>query len=71
MDIELIPEELSAPKIKEIAQRATRAEGIESGDALALVRHILWQADQIELTKVRLDPFLDKAHGNPALISLH
>jgi len=71
MDIELTPEELPAPKIKQIAQRAAEAKGIDSADALALIRHLLWQDDQIELTRVRLDPFLDKANGNPALISLH
>lgn len=71
MDIELDPEELPAPKIADIAQRAAQGKGIDSAAALALLRHILFQADEIERTKVRLDPYLDKAHGNPALISLH
>jgi len=70
MDIELTPAELSAMELLQIADRAADGNGIDSGRALALLRHIQWQADEIEKIRVRLDPYLDQAHGSPA-ISLH
>lgn len=70
MDIELTPEELSAPEIRAVANRAAEGNGIDSGAALALLRHIQWQADENERIRVRLDPYLDQAHGSPA-VSLH
>lgn len=70
MDIELTPKELTAPEIEAIAQRAGEGKGISSGDALALLRHVLWQNDKIEHTKLSLDEYKDRTHGSPA-ISLH
>ena len=70
MDIELTPAELSAPGLLQIASRAAEGNGIDSGAALALLRHIQWQADEIERIRVRLDPYLDQADESPA-ISLH
>jgi hypothetical protein len=70
MDIELTPEELSASKIQQIATHTAEGNGIDSGAALALLRHILWLEDEREKTRVRLDPYLDQAHGSPA-VSLH
>lgn len=71
MDIELTPKELSAPDLKAIAQRVADYGGIESSAAIALLRHIEWQADEIERTRVRLDSYLDKAHGSPAATPVH
>jgi hypothetical protein len=70
MDIELTPAELSATEILQIANHAAKGGGIDSGAALALLRHIQWQADEIEKIRVRLDSYLDQTHGSPA-ISLH
>ncbi len=71
MDIELTPEELPAPAIQELAQRAALGMSLSSTDAIGLIRHVLFQADQIEHVKVRLDPYLDEASGSPATVPVH
>jgi hypothetical protein len=70
MDIELTPAEISAMELLQIAEHAAEGHGIDSGAALALLRHIQWQADELEKARVRLDSYLDQAHGSPA-VSLH
>jgi hypothetical protein len=59
-------QELPAAEIAAIARMAKEFNRINGKDALALLRHIQWQADQHELVKVRLDAYLDKTHGSPA-----
>lgn len=70
MDIELTPEKMDAARIDAAAQKAAQGKGIDSGVALALLRHVLWQDEEMERLRVRLDPYLDRAHGSPA-VSLH
>jgi hypothetical protein len=71
MDIELTPEKLPDGDLKRISEQASKGNGIDTGSAIKLIRHILWQDENVELVRVRLDHYLDTAHGNPALISLH
>lgn len=64
-------QECPAAEITAIARRAEDFYRIDRRDASALLRHIQWQADEIERLKVRLDPYLDKTQGNPAAIPVH
>lgn len=70
MDIELAPKKLEAPDLQAIAKLAVEG-GLDIGSALALLRHVQWQDDEIERLRVRLDPYLDRVHGSPAEQPVH
>lgn len=72
MDIELTPKELSKEQITTLARIAVNADsgGVSTAGVISLLRHILWQEDENEKIRVRLDPYLDQARGSPA-IPLH
>jgi hypothetical protein len=63
--------ELQVDDLYEIEGRARRFGSIDSKDALAILAHAQWQADEIERLKVRLDPYLDQAKGSPATVPVH
>lgn len=65
------PKELSAPEIAQIELWAKDFNRVDSTYVRALLLHVQWQADEIERIKVRLDPYLDEANGNPSAIPVH
>lgn len=65
------PKELPAPEIAQIERLAKEFNRVDSTYVQALLLHAQWQADEIERLKVRLDPYLDRAHGSPATVPVH
>lgn len=70
-DDEEEPKELPAPEIAQIEIWAKEYDRVDSAHVRALLLHAQWQADEIERLKVRLDPYLDRAHGSPATVPVH